>query len=57
MRKVWERHEAQINLSFCDGHVEAVSSGDPLYGQYENALRRWRIYEQLSEHLTEMEVG
>jgi prepilin-type processing-associated H-X9-DG protein len=31
MRKVWERHDGQINLLFCDEHVEAVSSGDPFY--------------------------
>ena len=27
IRKVWEQHDGQISLLFCDGHVEAVSSG------------------------------
>ena len=26
--KVWEQHDGQISLLFCDGHVEAVRSGD-----------------------------
>ena len=50
MRKVWERHDGQVNLLFCDGHVEAGSSGDPFCERRKNALRRWRIGEHLNEH-------
>jgi prepilin-type processing-associated H-X9-DG protein len=28
IRKVWEKHDGQISLLFCDGHGEGVSSGD-----------------------------
>jgi prepilin-type processing-associated H-X9-DG protein len=28
IRKVWEQHDGQNSLLFCDGQVEAVSSGD-----------------------------
>jgi prepilin-type processing-associated H-X9-DG protein len=42
----WKRHQKRLNMSFCDGHVEALKPESLFLSKEDRDLRRWNIDNQ-----------